>query len=540
MRVLNTEFRIDFGYFYEIFAAVGEWFANLGFYGWLFSALLIAGAVTGLVYLVRALMKVDFAKLFESKDLDYIYFIVLAFLFLIYVKYPNLFAPLTGLAVLLAMIYFCLEYGKSGKQMADQNVNKLVLIAAFVVPILPLIWAIVGSEAPYLHLLVMAAYVLLVVLLLVLNPLEFLGKYDQDNNSVYLVGMIGLFAMICVFLNKNVVGEAWPTFTSRVGFLLLCLITVGFTLQYALRFFMQAPSMSPNYLIMLAIIVGFVLLFGSIVFKRLPRPATYSHLNVFVKLLAFWYCRLQDFFISTDRFVPLLLVVEAVLILYYIYSRKLYTALEETPNGTQLVNEPLKLNKAHGLAVKGDFNYNYAVSCWIWLMPQPPEESPTATLFENVLDYSGKPRVLYNAASNTLRISMQRPGKDGAPGPHILMADIPKIPLQKWLHLVLSYNNGTFDIFLNGSLYLSVPAVIPTNTSSEVAVGVSKGNRGKLCNLVFFKGKSDKDKSFTENVDAISAEKVLQLYNEYANKSPPIVTRIFSTGPDPSYADMRV
>jgi hypothetical protein len=535
MRVLNTEFRIDFGFFGEILAAAADWFIQLGFYGWLFLALVVALGITGLVYLVKALKKTDFSKLFNSKEYDYIYFIVLALLFMIYLKYPKAFAPLTVMAVLLIMIFVCLQYGE-----AEQNVNKIVLIAAFVVPILPIIWAILGSDAPYLHLLAMAAYVLLVVLLLVINPLEFLGKYDQDNNSVYLVGIIGLFAMICVFLNKNLIGESWPTFTSRIGLLLLSLITVGFTLQYALRFFMQSPSMSPNYLVMLAIIVGFVLLFGSIVFKRLPRPTPYSKWNIVVKLVAFWYCRLQDFFITTDRFVPGILIAEILLILYYVYSRNLYTKLEETPNGTQLVNEPVKLNRAHGYVVKGDFNYNYAVSTWIWLMPQPPEESPTSTLFENILDYSGKPRVLYNAASNTLRISMQRPGKDGAPGSHILMADIPKIPLQKWHHLVLSYNNGTFDIFLNGSLYLSVPAVIPTNTSSEVAVGVSKGNRGKLCNLVFYKGGGDPTNSFTKNLDAISAEKVLQLYNEFANKTPPIITRIFSTAPDPTYANMRV
>jgi hypothetical protein len=536
MRVLNTEFRIDVGFIGETLVALYQWFVNLGFYGWIFTALLLAGAITGLVYLVRALEKVDFAELLNSKDYDYIYFILLAALFFIYLKYPNAFAPITVVAVLLIMIYFCLQYGHE----AHKNVNKMVLIAAFVVPILPLIWAIVGSEAPYLHLLAMAAYILLVVLLLVINPLEFLGKYNQDNNTVYLVAIIGLFAMICVFLNKNLIGESWPTFTSRIGLLLLSLITVGFTLQYAIRFFMQSPSLSPNYILMLCIIIGFVLLFGMIVLKRLPRPTTYSKMNVFVMFLAFWYCRLQDLFTNTDRFVPGILIAEVLLILYYVYSRQLYTKLEETPNGTQLVNTPIKLNKARGFVVQGEFNYNYAVSFWVWLMPQPPDESPTSSLFENILDYSGKPRVLYNASLNTLRISMQRPGKDGAPGSHILMADIPKIPLQKWHHLVLSYNNGTFDIFLNGSLYLSVPAVIPSNTSSEVAVGVRKGNRGKLCNLVFFKGKGDPTKSFTENVDAISAEKVLQLYNEFANKTPPIITRIFSTAPDPSYADMRV
>jgi hypothetical protein len=538
MPALNWEYRPEFTWFNDLkeaWAGFVQWFMALGFYGWLFGAILIAGIITGLVYAVKSAQKTDWKAIF-TKDADYLYFIGLAALFLIYFKYPKAFAPLTVLAVFLIMVFICTEYGKEG----EKSVNKIVLVAAFVLPILPFIWVILGSSAQWLHLLVMVLYILIVVLLLVINPAEFLGKYNQDTNSVYLVSLIGLFSMVCVFLNQNIFKEPWTAYTGRLGFLLLCLVSVGFSIQYAIRFFMQSPSLSPNYLLMLSILVGFGVLFLVVVVRNLPRPNTFSKSNLVLLMMAVLFCRLQDM-LNNNPLVYVILVVELLLILYYVFSRQLYRKVEEGALGTQLVNEPIKLNRATGLTVQGDFKYNYAVSCWVWLMPQPPDESPTSSMFENILDYSGKPRVLYNAALNTLRISMQRPPSEGEDaGAHILMADIPKIPLQRWHNLVLSYNNGTFDIFLNGSLYLSVPSVVPNNMSGELAIGVEKGNRGKLCNLVFYKGGSDPSQSFVKNPDAISAEKVLELYNQFANKSPPIITRILSIAPDPTYANMRV
>jgi len=473
---------------------------------------------------------------FTVKGVDYLYFILLAALFFIYLKFPNWFAPLTAGGIIALMVYICMQYGTKG----EKAVNKTVLVSAFVLPILPILAVIFGTERPYLQGLLMLVYVAVVILLLVINPNEFLGKYNQDTDSVYLVTIIGLFAMICVFLNKNVIGEGWQSFTGRVGFMLLCLISVGFSVQYAIRFFMQDPSMSANYILMLLILVGFGLLVAYMVVRNLPRPGHYSGSNLVKLFLIAWWCQFYDMLAGSKPLVWLVLVLEIGLILYYIYSRRFYTKLEEGGRGLQLFNEPKKLNKAKSVPIQSDFKYNYAVSCWIWLMPQPPEESPTSSLFANVLDYAGKPRVLYNAALNTLRVTMRRPAKEGEDvGANILMADIPKIPLQRWHHLVLSYNNGVFDIFLNGSLYLSQPAVVDT-MEGELTTGEDQGNRGKICNTVFYSGGGSAADPFTKQLDAVTAAKVVELYNQFANKSPPIITRIISVGPNPAYLDMRV
>jgi hypothetical protein len=58
--------------------------------------------------------------------------------------------------------------------------------------------------------------------------------------------------------------------------------------------------------------------------------------------------------------------------------------------------------------------------------------------------------------------------------------------------------------------------------------------------MVFFQANTDPKYPFTKKVDSITVEKVLQLYNQFVNKTPPIITRILSVYPTPSYASTRL
>ena len=239
------------------------------------------------------------------------------------------------------------------------------------------------------------------------------------------------------------------------------------------------------------------------------------------------------------------------------------------------------LRKEKSVNVPFNFKANYALSFWLYLVPQSTQESANASTFVNVLDYGGKPKVSYNSSSNTLRVTVRTPLESKVPtemqkkqaydaaydaaimaggteddataagnrayeavgnetvGDDVLMADIPKVPLQRWHHIVLAYNNGTFDIFLNGLLFRSQPGVMTDAISSSLVIGASRGNRGKICNLVFYNEKVDPTKPFTKKSIAISAAKVAKVYNAFASKNPPVVTRVFSIAPAPSYAQKR-
>jgi len=511
-------------------------------------------------------------KFFRNPKNDWMYLILLLVLLQIYRKFPAFFVPATVVCVLGLMVLLCFQYNNFN---SDHVLNKWLIVGAFVVPVIPLIAVMVKTNTGWMHWAVMAVYICLVALFLIVNPSEFLGKYNQDTSTVFVVALVGLFSMICVYVNKSFTQEAWPTYISKLGFVLLCLVTAGFSLQYAIRFFMQKPDFSTNYLLMLAVLIGFGLMFLGILIMRLPRP----------KLTKLWlavvYCYVRDSLSSVKGMALYLLLVEVALIVWYFLSVKMYTKLEEGSTGKQLFNEPMPLRKEKSVNVPFNFKGNYALSFWVYLVPQSTQESANASTFVNVLDYGGKPKVSYNASSNTLRVTVRTPLENKKPteiekkhaydaaydaaimagateaeatasgnrayeavgnetvGDDVLMADIPKVPLQRWHHMVLAYNNGTFDIFLNGLLFRSQPGVMTDAISSSIVVGAPRGTRGKICNLVFYNEKTDPTKPFTQKTVAISAAKVAKVYNGFASKNPPIVTRVFSVAPAPSYAQKR-
>jgi hypothetical protein len=128
------------------------------------------------------------------------------------------------------------------------------------------------------------------------------------------------------------------------------------------------------------------------------------------------------------------------------------------------------------------------------------------------MDYGGKPAVVYNAAINTLRISM----KDEQ-GDNILVTDIPDVPLQKWNYFVFYYNNESLDVFCNAKLITSF-SIVPKLEDQVVTIGNAGGNRGKLANLEFEQGSDDPT---TPQKDAATLTKIQKVYKRHRNQDPP-------------------
>jgi hypothetical protein len=80
--------------------------------------------------------------------------------------------------------------------------------------------------------------------------------------------------------------------------------------------------------------------------------------------------------------------------------------------------------------------------------------------------------------------------------------------LQKWNNIIINYNGGILDIFLNGELVNSDNGIVPYYTLDALIVGEDNGIEGKVCNLVYF------NKSLTSN-------NIYYLYNMVKNSNPP-------------------
>jgi hypothetical protein len=408
-----------------------------------------------------------------------------------------------------------------------------------------------------------AVYILLLGLIYVVNPQQMTSTGAEEGGSPWVVGLLMLFAVVGVMMNMNVVNLPWMQYISRLGIFVAALLAGGFALQALLRLlFHEGGEKNTVAGIEIAIILGIVLLVA-VAYYRTRAPSSDESRAPYLKY--FWgaaYCKVTDGLaaLGAKKNIAILLLVEAALVAWYVLSPKLFKKIEEGSDGMQLFNEPIKLNKQVALPLpSGKFSANYAASCWVYLVPVPKDHDPDASTFVRIFDYNGCPELLYNAAENKLRVTVKEPGK-----PATLVADITRVPLQRWHHLVLAYNFGTFDIFVNGALYKSVSGIIvnpppaPSDCSGNdcaaetavVTVGAAEGNRkNRICNFVFLQGKSEPQMNFNRSVDSVTIAKVAELYNRFANKSPPVVSRILPL-PDndlngaevlhPSYLNIRL
>ena len=87
---------------------------------------------------------------------------------------------------------------------------------------------------------------------------------------------------------------------------------------------------------------------------------------------------------------------------------------------------------------------------------------------------------------------------------------INEVPLQKWNNIVISYDSGILDVFMNSKLIASINSVVPYMNQDQLSVGDTNGIAGGICNVVYFS-------------EVISKERIEMNYKYLKNKNPPII-----------------
>jgi hypothetical protein len=196
-----------------------------------------------------------------------------------------------------------------------------------------------------------------------------------------------------------------------------------------------------------------------------------------------------------------------------------------TQGGEQLVNKPVHTNTVYNLGnyqeLNGSdtFDYQYAISCWVFIDSAPPNTNVNYTKFTSLLNFGNKPNILYNPSKNTLMITMQQKDLKNITknklidfddeGNRIIYID-KNFLLQKWNNIIVNYNGGTMDIFINGELVKSSIEVIPYYTYDNLTIGGTDGIKGGICNVVYFRR-------------ALTSSNIYYLYNTAKNINPPIL-----------------
>jgi len=129
----------------------------------------------------------------------------------------------------------------------------------------------------------------------------------------------------------------------------------------------------------------------------------------------------------------------------------------------------------------GDYNYRYALSAWFFIHEQPPNARLANIKFTSLLNYAGKPNILYNVSKKTLQFRMIN-----GIGKEVVVFETQDFPMQRWNNVVVNYDGGTLDIFINKKLVYSAPNIVPYMKVDVVTAGVDDGVSGGIANVTYF------------------------------------------------------
>ncbi len=154
------------------------------------------------------------------------------------------------------------------------------------------------------------------------------------------------------------------------------------------------------------------------------------------------------------------------------------------------------------------YNYNYSVTFWVNINPQPPSTGTAYNEFTSIFSFGKKPEILYKASNNHLMVKMA----ESIDGESIIYKSKTNtdMKLQKWNHFCLNYNKGTLDVFLNNHLIATKHEIVPYVSTDAISCGSAGGIEGGICNIRYYNRVLSKSQIYTE-------------YESFKDKNPPII-----------------
>lgn len=154
------------------------------------------------------------------------------------------------------------------------------------------------------------------------------------------------------------------------------------------------------------------------------------------------------------------------------------------PKYKQLVSKPIytnTLNNFESFQHKSPFNYQYSISSWIYINPQPPNTTPAYNKYSSLLNYGNKPNIMYKGRDNDLMIQMLK-----GDNKQIKTFHTKDVLLQKWNHIVINYIDNNLDVFLNNKLVGSEVNITPFMKHDMISTGENNGIHGGIKNTYHF------------------------------------------------------
>jgi len=384
------------------------------------------------------------------------------------------------------------------------------------------------------------------------------GFFSQDNKPTSIPALI-VFFLICILWSIGISANLFSGFSNKnldlsnldiykkTLFILFAIIVVGIMIAWFSGSIISLTGKSPTTQTIISVVLNIVLviLLLALIYKffivKLPQGNAKKDgfFNLIINLIFYIPCLFSNLFDIIGKFfvsglgntkiadpgsIIMLFVTLLIITIYFIYPYALNRF--SLQGGEQLINKPVYLNSQYTLASydqlndSDNYNYQYSISSWIWIDAAAPNTNSNYNQYTSILNYGNKPNVTYNGKDNIFMITMKHNDlKDNTKNKltefdnnddRIIYKNA-NFPLQKWNNLIINYDGGIMDIFLNGELVKSVNGVVPYYTLDNLTAGTNEGIEGGICNVIYFR------KPLTTN-------NIYYLYNMAKNKTPPVLS----------------
>ena len=188
--------------------------------------------------------------------------------------------------------------------------------------------------------------------------------------------------------------------------------------------------------------------------------------------------------------------------LYKIYNRVDGYLVEKGPvylNNETNLGTFQNIKSTKNLTKYTNINYNYAISTWIWINPQPQSTNSKYNKSTTLLNYGDVLNINFNKNKLEFWASTSKKNKNNKNNNNTMHNNLKKIyelnniHYQKWNNIIFNYDGGTLDIFINNVLVSSTINITPIMYYSNVISGSTNGINGGIKNLTYY------DKVLTKN-----------------------------------------
>lgn len=371
------------------------------------------------------------------------------------------------------------DYNDSAKEFNDgeaKNISEIINISLYDTIKIPFLWV--------------TGLTILIILLLLITFTRFKLEYIQIIVNVLI--LIGLASLLYDYFEE---------FQTEIGIALIFFII----------FTMLGGLIIGSIFAVIGYFAGYYL--NLYLNQNKPEFPYYKNILNFINLAAgFLPCLFINFaiwikeeYLKTSKNILILLGIEALLVAFkflipYIYSlfKKVFSPkenillvnpvpLDRVHNlGLFLTNEDVKLYNTSKLDTSDKFfNYNYAIAFSLWIFPQPKSVSDAYTKSSNLINISDIVKVIHNNNTIEFWAATTVPGEN--PNRLIKLYEYKEFKYQKWNNIIINYQGGSIDIFINKSLKSSTPNITPLKNNNSAVIGDINGINGGIKNVSYFK-----------------------------------------------------